>query len=75
MTYITKVLIGFDQFCNTLMNGYPDETLSARAWRDSVKGKRLACNIINKIFFWQENHCYRAYVSELERTQYPKDYR
>lgn len=31
--YTLRVLIGLDQFVNTVLGGYPNETLSARAWR------------------------------------------
>lgn len=40
MKYITKILLGLDQFGNTLMGGAPDETISARAGRNKG-GKRL----------------------------------
>lgn len=33
MKYITKVLLGLDQFANTIIGGAPDETISARAGR------------------------------------------
>lgn len=33
MRYVIKVLLGLDQFCNTIIGGAPDETISARAGR------------------------------------------
>jgi hypothetical protein len=75
MNYIIKNLLAIDQLANTILNGYPDETLSARAHRQHVKGRSFLRDIINFIFFWQEDHCYEAYVKELERKQYPKEYR
>lgn len=33
MTYANKVLIAADQFVNALLAGWPDETLSSRAFR------------------------------------------
>lgn len=75
MTYLEKILIGFDQFANTIFDGYPDETLSARAYRLSENGSIIPMKIIDAIFFFQKDHCYEAYLSEVERKQFPKDYR
>lgn len=76
MTYLNKVAIGFDQFVNTLFNGYPDETLSARAYRLYNDGKTsLPMHFINALFFWQRGHCHSAFVSEIDRKQYPAAYR
>lgn len=34
-----RSLVAFDQFCNVLfLGGYPDETISAHAWRKSLAG-------------------------------------
>lgn len=40
MTYGKKVLIAFDQLVNALAGGWPDETLSSRAWRWEKNGVR-----------------------------------
>ena len=40
-----QFLIAFDQLINTMIGGYADETLSARAWRADRDGK-----ILGKIF-------------------------
>jgi ABC-type spermidine/putrescine transport system permease subunit II len=57
MAYLKNILISIDQFINTLLNGNPDETLSSRAFKLRKKGTYWASNIINGIFFWQQNHC------------------
>lgn len=44
--WIINVLIGFDQFVNTLFGGDPDETISSRA------GKREGRNIIPTVICW-----------------------
>lgn len=74
---IKQFLIAFDQLVNTLLMGMADETLSARAWRerDASMGWGIFRKIIDLLFFYQKNHCYGAYLSELERKQLPKDYR
>lgn len=73
--YIKNNLIAFDQQLNTLLGGYPDETLSSRSYRLDKKGKILGKvfrPLIDMIFFWQEKHCFESYISELNRKQFPK---
>ena len=69
--YITNVLIGFDQFVNTIFFGFPDETISSRAWRckDANSFWKVMHSLINKLFFFQKEHCFNAYLVELERKQ------
>ena len=69
-----QVLVAIDQLLNTLVGGYADETLSARAYRRYLRGKPWCARIINILFFWQDNHCKEAYESELERSQMPSYY-
>jgi len=71
-------LIAIDQLINTLIWirndgwGAPDETLSARAWR--LRGRSHAYLWINRLFFWEENHCLNAYKAEVDRKQLPGGY-
>lgn len=70
MNYFTSVLIGIDQLANTLLAGYPDETLSSRAYRQRHKFRwSVMQEVINLLFFWQPDHCRQAYTSEIERHQ------
>lgn len=70
-----QILVALDQLVNTLMGGMADETLSARAWRNHLKGRRSwPVKIIDAIFFWQNDHCREAYESEIERKQLPAGY-
>jgi hypothetical protein len=72
-----QVAIALDQFFNTLVGGYADETVSARAWREhnnSRKWKYIQL-AIDTLFFWQQDHCLASYMSESLRKQYPKEYR
>lgn len=72
---LKNVLIGIDQLFNTFLGGTPDETLSARACRlayftEPPDSFGLRCyKIINKIFFWQEDHCKTAFDAEIMRKQ------
>ena len=71
-----QVLVAIDQLLNTLLGGYADETLSSRAWRHKEDGSRSwPAWVINKLFFWQDNHCKEAYESELKRNQLPPSLR
>ena len=74
-TYVKRVLIAFDQLANAVRGGHPDETLSAAAHRRHLEGRSGWRNLINALFFWQEDHCLDAHQSELNRKQLPKEYR
>ncbi len=74
--YAQNVLISLDQLLNALLAGDPDETLSARAWRLHQRKRRwaIARYLIDKLFFWQDNHCFEAHFSELMRKHLPAGY-
>jgi len=70
-----QVAIAIDQLLNTALGGWADETISARIWRNrSIPWWREARWLVDKLFFWQPNHCYQSFVSELQRNQLPEDY-
>lgn len=66
-----------DQLANTLLGGWADETLSARAYRMSRSDTRWAKarKIIDWLFFWDPGHCQWAWMAERARTQLPVEYR
>lgn len=77
--YLLAILIALDQLANAVLGGSPDETLSARAWRMEQKGRpagRYLRPFIDALFWpiGQANHCQDAYISELNRRQYPAAY-
>ena len=74
MTYVMKVLIAFDQLANAVRGGHPDETLSAAAHRRHVAGKSGWRNVINALFWWQEDHCRDAHINEAGRKHLPTAY-
>ena len=51
--YLFNNLVAIDQLVNTLTAGYPDETLSARAYRRHFTNKKwvIIMHIINALFF------------------------
>lgn len=76
LRYVLNILIGLDQFINTLVGGYPDETLSASAYLGEREGKwfgRIFRPIID-FLFWplERNHCRRAFEAEFNYSQRPR---
>ena len=81
--YIFNILVAISQLGNTLLGGFPDESMSARAWRTAKQGKypgKLTLPLIDTLFFVitlgrDKAHCLTAYESEHLRRQYPEHYR
>lgn len=75
--YLLNNAIAFDQLVNTLLGGSPDETMSARAFRSEQQGKLLGKffrPIIDLLFWFDVNHCNKAYLAEKYRQQFPTHY-
>ena len=71
-----QIAVALDQMVNTLLGGWADETLSARAWRHKLDGSRSwPAWIIDHLFFWQKDHCKTAWESELNRAHLPPSLR
>lgn len=76
MSYGKGVLIALDQLVNALLGGWPDETLSSRAWRWDRDGKRKWPRVLaDTLFFWEKGHCEESYRSEREGRQLPPELR
>ena len=81
--YVFHILVALSQLGNTLLGGYPDESMSARAWRTGNRGRWpgvLTRPLIDGLFFVMTfgrdaNHCQDAYDSEHLRRQFPDHYR
>lgn len=72
MTYGKRTLITVNQLINTLLDGWPDETLSSRCYRWARGGVRAwPCKLVDGLFFWQREHCKNSYESEREGGQSP----
>ena len=76
--YILNILIAIDQLANAVIGGMPDETLSARCWREQ---RLWAVYVIDRLFFWDKdedgdfNHCHSSYWHEMNRLDLPEEYR
>lgn len=82
LPYGKAVLIAVDQLWNAVLRGWPDETLSSRAFRMSRSGKRhWPRKLVDTLFFWDKDkatgqrHCELSFVSERERRQLPPECR
>lgn len=75
--YVKNVLIWLDQGVNVILFlGYPDETLSARAYRHYLDGsKPYLKKIIDTLLFFDKDHCKASYESEVHNRQLPPQYR
>lgn len=76
LSYGKSVLIALDQLINALAGGWPDETISSRAWRWELAGVRSwpRC-VIDRLFFWEREHCRESYESERTGRQLPPELR
>ena len=67
--------IASDQLVNAHFGGWPDETLSSRAYRLSKNGRHLPRKVIDTLFFWDRDrssgkrHCELSFESEREGRQ------
>lgn len=68
-----NVVIAADQLCNTLCCGWPDETLSSRAWRWHIEGKRSwPYHILDALFFLHKDHFENSYKFEALHLHSPR---
>lgn len=73
MNYPLRLLLAIDQLLNVaICNGEPDETMSSACWRMERDGRfwGFMRPVIDRLFWFQPNHCRRAYEAELLRQQY-----
>jgi len=61
--YLYNILLSLDQLLNTILGGDPDETCSSRVGK--YYNGSIFHKAINKIFFWQKDHCAES-VDETE---------
>ena len=77
--YWKAVGIAWDQLVNAHFGGWPDETLSSRAYRLSKNGRHLPRKVIDALFFWDreggKRHCELSFESECKLKQLPPEAR
>lgn len=67
MNYLFRTAAWLSQGINcVLLNGSPDQTVSARAYLNrNTEYWGKAYTIINLVFFWQEDHCRESHEADL----------
>ena len=79
-----QTLVSWDQAITTTIcsivlpheESYADEPLSARALRWEINGIRSwPRKLIDKLFWWDDNHCAESYESEKLGRQLPPELR
>ncbi|MCR9296965.1 MAG: pseudouridine synthase [bacterium] len=75
--YWRRIVACLSQLANVvLFNGMPDETISARAYRQNHLPAWAALRRgIDLVFFWQDDHCFRTYKWEQLRRDDREAYR
>ena len=75
-SFITRIFVLISQTVNVIcFNGFPDEMFSARCYRernDPIWEKRRV--FLDKVYFWQDQHCQQCFVWEESRIDLPGDY-
>ena len=56
-SYGRRVAVAIDQLLNALLNGDEDETISSRAAKARLKGKRWGCALCRFLDWLDPNHC------------------
>ena len=76
-TYIVHLLIALDQLGTAILGGWPDETMSSYAFRLDMQGKPFGFmrRVIDALFFWDDDHCRKAWLAEMRRKQVPLEMR
>lgn len=75
---LLNILISLDQtliVLLTLGHANPDWTISASAWRWEREGRPLLRYwrpVIDAAFWFDRDHCYESWRSEVERRQLPR---
>lgn len=65
--YITGIWSASSQWANVvLLFGHPNESISGRSHREPWP---IAKRLINKILWWQRDHCKSAYTNDLKWAQ------
>lgn len=58
--YFLRILISIDQLANTILGGNEDETISSRAAKAKLQGKRWGCVLCKLLDKIDKNHCEKS---------------
>jgi hypothetical protein len=62
MKYVNRVLLATSILINTLCGGSTNQTFSARNWARHKQGKMNLVWIIDRIFWFEPDHCQEAWI-------------
>lgn len=67
MSYVTRIAAWLSQGINcVVLGGSPDQTVSARAYLNQKEEYwDVVYKWINKLFFWQQNHCKESHEADI----------
>lgn len=66
-----NVLAAWSQMWNAFWGGHRDQSFSSRSYEAMLAGKwwgKIAVVVVNRLFWWEQDHCRRAFLSDDERT-------
>lgn len=75
MNYPLRVLVALDRLMMVLFGGKLEETMSAAAYVGEQRGLwagRIFRPVIDALFFFDPQHCYRQYLYELDKYEHYK---
>lgn len=58
--YLYNLLIVLSQFCNTILGGDPDETMSSRIGKGARRGNKFYIFFSRFLDIFEKNHCKEA---------------
>jgi hypothetical protein len=59
--YIWNILLSLDQLLNSILGGFPDETLSSRMGKHVAKKDCPFCNLVCKFLnLFEKDHCIKS---------------
>jgi hypothetical protein len=59
--YIWNILVSIDQLFNTILGGFPDETMSSRMGKHVAKKDCPFCKLVCKFLnLFETNHCIKS---------------
>ncbi|MEY2909072.1 MAG: hypothetical protein RLZZ602_1595 [Pseudomonadota bacterium] len=69
--YFLNLSVLISQSINVIfLAGHPDQTVSARAYANQDQPAWLFVqDMINAVFFWQDNHCRTSYLEDITRAR------
>ena len=67
--YIKRVGISISILLNVILGGASNQTLSARNYSRMKEGKKNAVWLIDKIFFYEEDHCMNSWTYWILRKE------